>query len=112
VHPSYRWEQDARWATYETHALAAGLRSAKVPTSFASTYEQELLRDLHSMDRIGSLMLERVHEVVKGRAVSYEPRSDAELVETRETALDPASESESALPFGIEEEVDDASDPQ
>ncbi len=110
AHPSYRWEPDAQWALYETHELAAGLRNAQAPMSFAPTEEQRWLRDLHSMDTIGAKMLERVREVIKGRDVSYEPRSDAELVETREAALNPA-EGGSELPFGFEEEVDGSPDP-
>ncbi len=72
VHPSYGWERDAEWATYNVLDLAACLRFAakefweEVPWA-ARFFRPVDMVGRFSMDAVGKLMLERVRHVLKGR---------------------------------------------
>ena len=70
VHPSYRWETNARWADYPRSELEAALLRVKVPTRFVAP---EHIHKRFSLDAVGKLMLQRVNAVLEsaGSKVRY-----------------------------------------
>jgi glycosyltransferase involved in cell wall biosynthesis len=62
VHPSYAWEPDAQWATYDTDALAEALKTAALATVLFVPPPQ--FQERFGMRAVGRLMRERALSVL------------------------------------------------
>ena len=64
VHPSYRWESDAQWASFEVEHMARALRSAAELERFRENFHRDPKLDVFSMAAVGQKMRSLVQKLV------------------------------------------------
>lgn len=68
VDKSYKWEDDAQWASFDLEALTQALREAKAPEAYTLTTQ---FRQRFHESSVGALMAERIMSVASPEVAEY-----------------------------------------